>query len=439
MSVSQASGVEPGDGLAILGRLAAPAGVVGAVAFLLAPQTAPGLVVAAAAYGLLNAWLSTGDRPAAAASRTWLALLPLSAWLLISALRSPDAGNGLLALATFVIAAGCSIVCIHFVSRFSDDAYRRMADGLVIGFVAATWLLMIDIASDLGVRRLFASVVPVLRHDYITWNDGWITAMPAFISNKNMAAIMLLAWPVLLLSRGAERWSRAWWARVATIGAGVLAVAWSDHEASKLAIIAGAGVYLAAQWSRLWTWRALVAGWVVATMLVVPIVYGAYQLGAYRLDGIQYSGKHRLVIWGYTATEVTKAPLFGKGLGATRATDETSSKQGFAPGTSIKLGTNIHSHNVFLQMWHEAGLVGAVLLLIAGWPALAWLRRTDDVSAPYMMAAWITAMVMAAVTWSMVAAWFIASFAYAALWAAFAADRQRRTLTDAAGKAATPA
>jgi len=437
--MSQASGVAHGDALQIVGRLAGPAGALGAVVFLLAPQAAPGLVVASAIFALANARLSSGQWQSLDTNRTWLALLPLTAWLVFSALRSPDAGNGLAALAAFIISVGCAIVCCQQISRFSDDAYRRMADGLVIGFVTATWLLMIDIATDLGLRRMFASVVPVLPHDYITWRDGWITALPAFISNKNMAAIMLLAWPVLLLTRGAERGSRAWWARIATIGAAVLAIFWSDHEASKLAIVVGTGVYLAARWSRLWTWRALGAGWVVATLLVVPISYGAYQLGAYKFDGLQYSGKHRLVIWGYTAGEVAKAPLLGKGLGATRAADEMTSKQGYAPGTSIKLGTNVHSHNVFLQMWHEAGLIGAVLLLIAGWPALAWLRRTDDVSAPYMMAAWVTAMVMAAVTWSMVAAWFIASFAFAALWAAFAVDGQRRARARTLGKAATPA
>jgi hypothetical protein len=406
--------------------------------FLLAPQAAPGLVVASAVYALAVGRLAGGQWLSLDANRAWLAFLPLTAWLMISALRSIDVGNGLSALAVFIVSVACCAICGQQLSRFSDDAYRRMTDGFVIGFVAATWLLMVDIVTGLGLRRLFASVVPVLPHDYITWRDGWITAIPAFIGNKNMAAIILLAWPVLLLTRAVERGSRAWWARIATIGAGVLAIAWSDHEASKLAIVVGAGVYLAARWSRLWTWRALVAGWVVATLLVVPITYGIYQLGAHRLDGIQHSGKHRLVIWGYTAGEVLKAPFMGKGLGATRATDKASSRQGFAPGTSIKLGTNVHSHNVFLQMWHEAGLIGAVLLLIAGWPALAWLRRTDDVSAPYMMAAWTTAMVLAAITWSMVAAWFIASFAFAALWAVFAADGQRRALAHAAGTAAQP-
>src|SRR4029079_19795086 len=79
------------------------------------------------------------------------------------------------------------------------------------------------------------------------------------------------------------------------------------------------------------------------------------------------SARHRVVVWEYTAEKIAKAPILGAGVSAARALDKLEEgTHTLAPGTPFPRETSVHAHNAYLQVWFEAGAVGAALLLAIG-------------------------------------------------------------------------
>jgi O-antigen ligase len=282
------------------------------------------------------------------------------------------------------------------------------------------WLLFEEHLTGLYLRRLVNQVVPLTRAQSIELrgDSGWIVALVKHASNKNTAAAMILTWPWLLVSATLAR--RPWQQvlRYGTAAALVTAILLSDHETSKVAIVASVIVFLLATLSRQLAFALVAVAWFAATLVIVPAAMFAYGSGAHLIEAVQYSGRHRLVIWGVTAERALDRPLRGHGLASTRVIDEMTppEQRRPVPGTNIPQGTNMHSHNVFLQTWHETGMPGALLLFLAGLPVLAWLAARPATTARYLYAGFIAALVLASLSWSLVASWYIATFALAAIW-----------------------
>lgn len=251
--------------------------------------------------------------------------------------------------------------------------------------------------------------------------DGWIAELQPYVANKNVAACMLMTWPMLLISRPIARvaWHKA--LRLATVAAFVVAALLSEHETSKLALAVSAAVFAIAWRSRQAAFRLIALGWIAASALVLPISLIAYKAGAHKLESIQYSGRHRVVIWGFTGQRVLDRPFTGYGLASTRVLDEASVPEplGAGPNATIPLATSMHSHNVFMQTFHETGVIGGLLMMLAGLPILGWLRTRSDATFPYLFAAFAAAVTLASLSWSLVAPWYIASFGLVAVWCRF--------------------
>ncbi len=99
---------------------------------------------------------------------------------------------------------------------------------------------------------------------------GRVVELTSFSTNRNVAAVSFLFWPAayasrLLVTNGAQRTMR--WGVLAMA---MVAVFWSIHESSQAAVAAGAATFAVARFSRVWGWRLLLAGWLTATLLVVP-------------------------------------------------------------------------------------------------------------------------------------------------------------------------
>jgi O-antigen ligase len=89
----------------------------------------------------------------------------------------------------------------------------------------------------------------------------------------------------------------------------------------------------------------------------------------------------------------------------------------------------VHSHNAYLQTWHEAGAVGALFLLGIGLLVLRALAQCPERDQPYLFAAFTTCAVIAASGFSLWQAWFMASLGFAAIFAALG-----RALTEPGGE-----
>jgi exopolysaccharide production protein ExoQ len=225
-------------------------------------------------------------------------------------------------------------------------------------------------------------------------------------------------WPAALLVRslGLRRELNC----VALAGAAVMAatIFSSEHGSSQLAFVGAGAVFgLFCLRPRL-AMPVVVAGWVAANLLAVPAAWLLYSAEAHRVQWLPDSARHRVVIWRYTAEQVHKAPLLGAGVAAARALDAAREEGQVAPGTHFKLSTDLHSHNAYLQVWYEAGAVGAAIVLGLGLTVLWGLRAFAAEAQPYLAATFAGCALLVASAYSIWAPWFMATLAMTAVFAA---------------------
>jgi O-antigen ligase len=132
------------------------------------------------------------------------------------------------------------------------------------------------------------------------------------------------------------------------------------------------------------------------------------------------------VIWRHTVEQLPRAPLLGAGIGTGRALHEARQEVRLAPGTRFELSTGLHSHNAYLQVWYEAGAVGAAIVLALGLTALWGLRAFATEVQPYLAACFAACALLVGSAYSIWAAWFMAALAMAAIFAVLGATLHRR-------------
>jgi O-antigen ligase len=247
-----------------------------------------------------------------------------------------------------------------------------------------------------------------------------------YLTNASIGVLTVTFWPMALVA--ARLGLLRTWRVPALIAAAVVAatVLASEHGTSQMAFL-GAGITFALSRVRPQFARwLLIAGWVVATLLVVPAVSLLYSAGAYRAAWLPESARHRVVIWHATAEQIPNAALLGAGIGSARVLRETAAREGqTAPGTSFQLSPSLHSHNAYLQVWYEAGAAGALMLLGLGLVVLRSLTRAPADAQPFLAATFAAGALLIATAYSIWAPWFMASLAMAAIFAALGATLPR--------------
>lgn len=83
------------------------------------------------------------------------------------------------------------------------------------------------------------------------------------------------------------------------------------------------------------------------------------------------SWDHRLRMWDYSLSRISESPWTGSGLDSSRTFHDVFTTR---IGVDVPF-VSLHPHNVGLQTWTEAGLIGAVLLTLALVSLYAPLRR----------------------------------------------------------------
>lgn len=411
----------------LLGLTALGVGIV-LILYICAPPVAPGVLVACLVPPLV--WMAA-DQPRSLALHAprdslTLCLLAFIAWMALSTLWSPNPRVGMVtacwSLAVLVIVYAVTSLA----PRVAIDARTTMALAFVGAYAIGIVLLLWEALTDLSGRRLVMNLIPALKSrsaDAVIL-DGSVVALPMYLIKKNAAVVMMLFWPALLI---AVRYAATAWQKRAVVAAAALfalAILVSRHDTSRVALAASGAIWILATLKPRAAIRAAQSIWLVAALGIVPLAHAAYMADLHKAPYIQYSGRHRVVIWERTAESVIKAPVRGAGIAATRYIDEIQTARlarALVPGTDIADGMNIHSHNVFLQTWHELGAVGALLLAVAGLPLIGLIGRRATRDQPYLIAAFATAAATASLSWSMIAAWFVATFGLVVIFAQLAA------------------
>ena len=85
-----------------------------------------------------------------------------------------------------------------------------------------------------------------------------------------------------------------------------------------------------------------------------------------------------------------------------------------------------HAHNLFLQTWYELGLIGAILLALAGAAIALRMRRLPKDIQPFAAASFAAFFEIAAFAWSIWQTWFMCAIGLLIPYVSLAAERRAR-------------
>ncbi len=349
---------------------------------------------------------------------TVLALATFAALAIAGELWGAVPGRAIASGGAFLGMVVLGTIACDAIARLSDETIRRAGFGLMVGFLAGLAFLMFETLSHFALQRWFYAALPGLvratdKHLHLL-KDQVAVIDPSNIK-RHMAQATLLLWPVALLHLAFWREARGRLISAALIAATLAAGLLARHDSSNLALGASLIAFLAANGSYRWTWRAVTAAWLLLTLFIVPLMLLQFEARYYEQDWIQQSGRHRMVIWGYSAGEVGKAPLLGIGAGSGKVVDARRTDVKAVPGQPFEFRTADHQHNFYLQAWYEMGLAGALTLCFAGLVALYRLRRLPDGVRCYALATFVAAMFLVSTSYGLWQEWFVASIAIAAV------------------------
>ena len=403
-------------------------------AVLVGPRIAPFMAVAAALCLILLAPRIEPGSLLRAIPVPLLALAGLVCWAVLAVLWAADRTTGLgkaLLLLLFTASVG-SVVAIK--ASLPEDPLRAIARSCLIAFLLGLAFLCVEEVTGHFIKRMLFGLSPYVRpsakHVGVTVPDGAgeVFAIAAYITNRNMAALTLVLWPMLLLAWSLAGVARRWLAVIGILAVVAVTVGLSQHDTSLLALAVAVPCALLCAWRPRIALVLVGAGWLVVTLLIVPIADWGYRtMQLHQATWLPHTGRQRIILWGYTAEQVKRHPLLGVGTDSTKPLDARRGPQvEQPPGYVYQLRTGPHAHNVYLQAWYELGLPGAALLCAFGLALLQALSHTAMTARPFLLAAFVSAAITASLSWGLWQAWFMGAFAFAAILATLAAELDRR-------------
>jgi O-antigen ligase len=360
-------------------------------------------------------------------SPTTMVLMLATGFLLINALWSQSPDLAVRAVVLMVLMVGSLHIVLNTLPDLDEPPLRAMAAGALVGLAAAGAFLCLEVFSDQSLRRLLMRLIPALQPNphHMALQEGQPAWLAPYLPNSNIAVLTLMLFPAALLAGGLNLPRALKVAALAAAGLAVATVLASEHASSQVALVGACVVLTLLRLRPKVAMRVLVAGWVTANLVAVPVAWLLFSAGVQHAHWVPDSFRHRVVIWRYTAALIPEAPLLGAGIGTGRALHEMRQEDHraarLAPGTRFELTTNLHTHNAYLQVWYEAGAVGASIVLALGLVVLLGLRTVAAATQPYLAATFAACALLVASAYSIWAPWFMATLAMTAIFAALGA------------------
>ena len=345
----------------------------------------------------------------------------LAGFLILRAATSPEP---LHAFKTIMIAAAygaMAVLIMRLVRKRDSFDMGLIRRALVISVFVGAAYIVFELLNGLSLMTGALNDVPWLAGGnklHFIISGETIEAVRAYVLNRNVAVLNFLFWPALLIAvRDRRFWSAeaARWVVPSLCVVVAAATFLSYHDASKVALIASAAIYGVSRYSPRLARMAVTAAWVAASIAVVPVVMYSYAHGLQNSEAIPGSARARVVLWNYEAEQIPAHALFGKGIDSVRYYDELEGPSAETiPGEVSPQRNGRHSHNVFLQVWYEFGLVGVALFMSAGLLAIRRISRVNAEDLPFVNASFVTCMTIASFSWGMWQTWYIAAVCLAA-------------------------
>jgi len=348
-----------------------------------------------------------------------IALAAIAAYAALSAIwaaepREALAKGGFLLAATLAVFAGASAI------RSLDGEQRhRAALAFVAGALCAALFVTIELVTEGALTRAAMNAVPALKPDNLkrVWiDDGRVTRITPAEFNQHVAVVAFQLWPGLLAFSTLPV-SRRTLLSVLFFIALAVPIGLSEHASSQFGLAASLLVLPLAWLNARALFRGLAFVWCLGFALVLPLAFLAYNAELHLANWLPTSARARIIIWEYTAERVLERPLLGIGADSTPGAKAESAKQPEWPeGFAQPRTTGHHAHNVFLQSWYELGLVGAVLMAIAGAAVVLRMLLLPRPAQPYAAAAFTLLAAIAAFAWGMWQVWLISAIGLFALY-----------------------
>lgn len=358
-----------------------------------------------------------------------LPALPFVAWILVACLWSANPGTALskalflsaLILHAFVIAAHVHPVDVNTV--------RAFARGLLIGVLAGGLYVALEIALDDAITRFVLTYIPALEPELLAgdgarhsrFHNGELVWRSMGHSTRITTALPLLLVPALIAAevytRGFVRWFC--YAAFAALFAVILFHSNTDSQTGQLVIVvalAALALALAAPKLALW---GIGAGFCSLLLLAIPTPMAMFSNGLHTHPALFNTARQRVVIWNHAAEQALEHPVLGMGTYSTRFVQEELRQQGIGVKKVdgvIATSSQPHAHNVYLEIWSELGVVGALAFGLLGLSILSRIRFLPRRWQPFALAQFAACATVIAPSYSMWQTWFssiIVTFALA--------------------------
>lgn len=309
-------------------------------------------------------------------------------------------------IGTALVALLCGVAARAMLIEPRSSA-MHIAEGLWIGFMVGLLYLGIEALTDQAIKLFVYQMIGFQKGDlkppgHFSWHAGQLVSIAEVDLTRSFAPVPLLVWGVMLAVLGTLSGMRGRWLAAGTFALTFAVVMVGSNETAKAAILAGGLAFAIASVGRIWSYRLLQTGWVIACLAIVPITLGLYRANLHNAEWLQETAQHRIIIWNRFTEETMKQPLLGVGAGM--AYWNPASKKPVDGEKFPRYSRDVHC--VYLQIWYELGVVGAALFALLGLAILQRLQRMPHSIIPYAHGAFASAAATIAASYGLWRPWF---------------------------------
>ncbi|ODR99805.1 hypothetical protein AUC68_01260 [Methyloceanibacter methanicus] len=249
-----------------------------------------------------------------------------AAYLFLNATWSLDPERAFTTAAWFVLivlmAHGAARALAHWPKRSLCMAATAFLAGIGVG----TAFILFEAATGRIATLALYHLLPVTQPDSLkgfSVRDGEIMRIAPSELNAMVAVMLMALWPALLCMVARLGCRKGYLFAGGLLAAAAATIFLSNHDSSKVGLVASLVVFACAIYWPNVTRYALWLVWCLAFAFVVPLAAAAYKADLHQSDRLPPSAQARVTLWAYTAEQIPKAPFLGIGASSTRKIDQS--------------------------------------------------------------------------------------------------------------------
>jgi O-antigen ligase len=318
-----------------------------------------------------------------------LPLCLLAAYMALSCLWTTAPSFAWIKLPELTAIAASGLIIPVAIRDLPPGDFTRLQNALLSGLLFGLLISAGDMAAGSPIKSLH-------------WR--W-ASVPVNAYDREIITLGLLLWPAALILYNRNRK----WIAVTGLVAYTTGILFLQSHSAMAGMALGLATLGVAARIPILVRRGIVAIDWLGFALCMPVAFLLFRLGADQWPGLQFSFRHRVQIWHFTAGRILQHPLFGLGLEGSRHIPTADLAPGF-----ISLDHDnvpLHPHNVFLQIWLELGIAG---VLLTGFFIQRLLQASDAIPPParaFTLAIAVAFLVIASVAFGIWQGWWMAILA----------------------------